>query len=276
MKGKPMSPALKHTLPLTVLSLTLTLPAIAAEPAPSLEPLQGKWQTTKTNNEGQRYSQVLSIQKDKLTFEIQDEDGQARFVAKATIKTERLGPFEVFTSSGIQAGRSVDALEAVDDSRASIYTLRDGKLIIASNFDKERENQRPGIDVYNRVEAPKQAAAGKSGGEDRLVGNWNVEVSLGDDTRDYEFRFAKSEGQLQATLVSPRSGDHKAKSVTFKEDDLLLEVDRDIQGNEVTFVYKGKLSSDGLSGKVSVKGYEDQFTGTWKASKKTSQGEAGK
>ena len=41
----------------------------------------------------------------------------------------------------------------------------------------------------------------------------------------------------------------------------------EVQGNQATSVYEGKLTTAGLSGKVSVKGFEDQFSDSWKASR---------
>jgi len=243
------------------------LPALAAENPPSLEPLQGKWMVAKTHREGQRYSQIIEVKKDKLTFQVLGEEGRVRLFAKGTIQTERAGAFNVLTLTDIQGGRSADELEPVDDTRALVYTLRDGQLFLASNFDKERSNEKPTVETYVRVEATKEATAGSGGGESRLMGTWKVELSFGDNNFDYGLRISKGDGRLEATLISPRSGEHKCKSVSFKDGELVIEVDREIEGNQVTFIYKGKLTEDGLAGTTVVKGREDQFNGRWKASK---------
>jgi len=78
---------------------------------------------------------------------------------------------------------------------------------------------------------------------------------------------AETEGKLSGAIISPRSGEHKFKSVTFTDGKLAMELPRDIQGNQVTFLYTGALMGNELSGDVVVKGYEDQFKGTWKATK---------
>jgi len=55
--------------------------------------------------------------------------------------------------------------------------------------------------------------------------------------------------------------------VTWADEKLTMELDRDYDGNAVTLIYTAKLGADGLSGSVAAKGAEDQFSGTWKARK---------
>ena len=77
----------------------------------------------------------------------------------------------------------------------------------------------------------------------------------------------ENDSGLIGTLVSPRSGEYKAKSVSLNNGAFEMTVDREIEGNSVTFVYKGNLKDSGLSGTLQVKGYGDQFTGNWKATR---------
>lgn len=72
-------------------------------------------------------------------------------------------------------------------------------------------------------------------------------------------------GWRQGLSSSPRSGEHKFRSATFKNGNLHMEIDREYAGTAVTLVYGGKLSGKRLSGKVVLKGYEDQLSGTWEA-----------
>ena len=257
---------ISKTLALACLGLGFPLSSVAAEGAPNLEPLQGKWSVTKTNRENQRYSQVLEITQDKFTFQIVGDDAQVRMFAKGTAQAEKAGPVAVLKLSNLQGGRSADELAPVDDTRAIVFTVREGKLFLASNFDKERANENPGVDVYVRVETPK-AAASASSREDKLLGNWKVDVSLADQNIDYGLRIARADGKLAVTLISPRSGEYKAKSVTYQNEELVMEFEREIQGNNVTLIYKGKLSGDAFSGTVTAKGFEDQYSGQWKARK---------
>ena len=222
---------------------------------------------TKTNREGDRYSQTIEIKLDKLTFEIRDADNQVRMAGKGKVKLEKAGPFQVLSLSDIQAGRSLDELEPVDETRAAVYRVVDGKLYVASNLDRERETERPGMDVYGLVTGTVEAAGSPVGDEGAVLGTWKLEVTIGDNTRDYELRIAKPDGQLKATLISPRSGEHACRSVQIKDGELVVEVEREVQGNPVIYVYKAKLSGQTLTGKVTVKGYEDQFSGQVKGTK---------
>ena len=244
----------------------LTLSALAAGEAPSLEPLQGKWSVTKTNREGRAYSQTIEIKKNQMTLQIFDAEEQLRLHAQGTIKTEKNGPFEVLVVSDIRAGRSVSELESVDDPRSMIYALRGERLFLASNFDRERNNERPTMDVYTRKAAAADTGGTSSGNEAKLLGTWKMELVLGENTLDYELRIARKGESLEGILVSPRTGEHKSKSIQLKDGEVVIEVERELEGNPATFIYQGKLTAEGLAGKFSVKG-QDQFSGNWKATK---------
>jgi len=241
---------------LSILCLSLTVATATAAEAPSLEALQGAWSAKRTNQEGQIISQLLEFKQDRMTFKMAGTDGELRFFAKGAVAVQKLGPFHTLKISGIQAGRSEDAAEAVDDERTSVFVLDGDTLTLASNFDRTRANQPPRAEAYSRVDA----AA-------KLAGTWKMEVRIGDNDSDYQLRLAQAGGQLAATLVSPRSGEHKFRKVTLADDKLTMELDRDYDGNAVTLIYTGKLEADGLSGSVVAKGAEDQFSGTWKARK---------
>ncbi len=249
---------------LAILCLATTFPMAAAED-PSLDSVQGKWIVKKTSPEGQAYTQTIEIMKDKLTFFLAGSDGEVRFFAKAAVKSEKLGPFKVLSLSGIEAGRSSSETKAVDDDRLSLYTLRDGALTLASNFDKLREKQEPTVDTYTRVTTPKKTASAAVDDADKLVGAWKLDVTLAENTRDYELRIARTDGKLGGAIISPRSGETKLKAITYTEGKLAMELVRDIQGTEATFLYAGKLEGEKLSGTVAVKGFEDQYSGTWTA-----------
>jgi hypothetical protein len=235
--------------------------ALSAE-SPMLAKLQGKWSGKRTASDGQEVTQTIEIKGDKLVFQLFNADKELRFVAKGSVKAEMLGPFSVLKITDIQAGRSADETEPVNDDRTTVYLLSGQTLTLASNFDKERENQRPSADRYERVEAAKEAAP-----TGKLPGKWKVVVKMGEDDRDYEMNLVETGSNFSGVLISPRSGEHKFKSVTFTNGKLTMELPRDIEGNEVTFLYTGELKGSELSGDVVVKGYEDQFKGTWKATR---------
>jgi hypothetical protein len=240
------------------LCLSLTAASVGAADSPSLDALQGAWSAKRTNQEGQVVSQVLEFKNDRLAFRIVGADGEVRFFAKGAVAAQKLGPFQTLKITGIQAGRSEDSAEPVDDERTSVFVLDGDTLTLASNFDKAREGQPPRAETYSRR---------KEEGAAKLAGTWKMDVRIGENDSDYELRFTQVEGKLAATLISPRSGEHKFRTVTWADDKLAMELDRDYDGNKVTLVYSGKLGAEGLSGSVVAKGAEDQFSGTWKARK---------
>ena len=235
---------------------------VAAESA-ALAKLQGRWQGKRTNSEGREATATIEIKGEKLTFQLFDGE-QLRLIAKGNVKAEKHGPFNVLTITGIEGGRLASELEATGDDRSTVYFLKAETLTLASNFDKDRENEKPRVETYQRVES--KAAATPSDAS-KLAGKWKMTAKLGEDERDYEMNLAEADGKLSGTLISPRSGEHKFKSVTFSSGKLSMELPREIQGNDVTFLYTGELTVSELSGSVTVKGYEDQFTGSWTAKK---------
>ena len=245
------------------LSLTVVLAATAAD-SPNLDALQGVWSAKRTNQEGQVVSQVLEIRKDRMSFKLFGANGEIRFFAKGAVAVQQLGPFQTLKITGIQAGRSEDSAEAVDDERTSVFLLDGDSLTLASNFDKARADQPPRAETYSRGRV---AAKPPEDATSKLAGTWKLDVSLGGNDADYELRLTQTEGKLAATLISPRSGEHQFRKVTWADEKLAMELEREYDGNKVTLLYTGKLGADGLSGRVVVKGAEDQFSGTWKARK---------
>jgi hypothetical protein len=247
-----------------LLAYTLASTATAAD-SPSLDTLQGAWSAKRTNQEGQVVSQVLEIKNDRLTFKLMSAEGELRFFAKGAASVQKLGPFQTLKISDIKAGQSEDSAETVDDERTSVFVLDGETLTLASNFDKVRANQPPRTETYSRSKAtakaqPEDAAA-------KLAGTWKMDVHVNDNDSDYQLRFSQADGKLSATLISPRSGEHKFRKVTWADEKLEMELDREFDNNTVTLIYTGKLEGDGLVGKVVAKGAEDQFSGTWKAKK---------
>src|SRR5436190_15303425 len=219
--------------------------------ASDLAALQGRWTVARTNQEGQVYSQVLQFENDQLTFQLLSADSKVRFVSRGTIKTTKAAQLDLLSITGIRAGRSEDEMQPVDDARTLVYTVRDSDLFLASNFDRVRQNEKPATETYVRA-----ADSDALNPEARLVGKWKMDVALGDNNYDYELRIAKARNQLEGVMVSPRSGEHRCKAVRLEKDNVVIEIDRDIEGTPVTFVYKGNATADGLSGQVEVKGQD--------------------
>ena len=248
----------------TALALLAVASSSMAAESPGLAKLQGKWSTKRAGSDGQDASFTMEIKGEKLTFEAFRGDNELRFVAKGNIKAEMQGPFHVLKITQIEAGGSASDLQPVNDDRSSVYFLQDDTLTLASNFDKERDNEKPRLEVYQRVAT--KAASIPGGDMAKLVGKWKMTVKSGDGERDYDITFAEADGKLSGTLISPRSGEYKFKSITLSDGKLTMELPRTIQENEVTFLYTGKLKDGELTGDVTVKEFED-FKGTWTAKK---------
>ncbi|MCZ6793901.1 MAG: alpha/beta hydrolase-fold protein [Planctomycetota bacterium] len=121
------------------------------------------------------------------------------------------------------------------------------------------------LEALDRAQSSPAGDAGAS-----LAGLWDVLVDFGGNEIDYTLRIRRAGDKLEAVLISPRSGEHKMDKISFKDGKLHMEIERDIQGNRVNFVYDAELTEKGLAGKVVPEGLEDLFSGTWKATKKKS------
>ncbi len=137
-----------------------TLFASAALFADDAQLLSGKWSVKKTNDQGQNYTQTIEVKNGKFTFEIIGSDDQVAIHAVGDLKLEKLGPFSSAKFTRIRAGQSDSSMEDVDDEYVTIYVLDGDKLTMATNFDKQRERQKPTAEVYQKVKAaaPKPAA----------------------------------------------------------------------------------------------------------------------
>jgi hypothetical protein len=236
---------------LAFLLVLFEAPAFSAEESASLEALQGKWSAKRPEGE----TRSLEFNRDKVTFEIVGSDGQIRALARGSVKAVSLSPFKVLQVSNVQIGRSADDLKPSEEELSFVYTFHEGSLVVANNFDKARDRQKPDLIVYNRLSSPNS----------KITGTWKLELEFADNTYDYTLRIAESGGNLSAVLVSPRSGEHKVKTVKLNGDAFTMEIDRELENNPVTFVYHGKLAGDTLSGECNLKGAGQDASGTWKA-----------
>ena len=121
--------------------------------ADDLESLSGKWSVKKTNDQGQNITQTIEVKKDKFVFEILTSDDNVVLHAEGDFKLEKLGPFSVARFSHIRAGSSASNLDDVDDVYTSVYALDEDSWTMATNFDKQRDGQKPSLDIYHHVKA---------------------------------------------------------------------------------------------------------------------------
>jgi S-formylglutathione hydrolase FrmB len=132
--------------------------------------------------------------------------------------------------------------------------------------------------LTRQLEALKAAeAARKKAGDTAkagIAGTWKMILRIPDqDDRDYDLRFQEDGAKLKGTLISPRSGEHDMRSVSFADGVLRMEIEREILGNNVTFLYEGKLEGQKLSGKVGVKEVPN-VSGEWFAERKAEEAPA--
>jgi hypothetical protein len=128
--------------------------------ADDLEALSGKWLVKKVNDQGQNITQTLEIKKDKFVFQILTTDDNVVLYAEGDLKLEKFGPFNSARFFGIRGGGSASNMNDVEDVYVSVYTLEGDTWTMATNFDKDRDNQKPSLDIYRRVKtaaAPKPA-----------------------------------------------------------------------------------------------------------------------
>lgn len=119
--------------------------------------LAGKWTTKKTNEQGESIRQTIEVKKDKFTFQIMSEDDKVQLFAQGDLKFEKAGPFNAVRFVHIKGGSSASDLEDVEDEYACIYMLDGDTWTLATNFDKDREHQKPTADVYKRASKPVEA-----------------------------------------------------------------------------------------------------------------------
>ena len=130
------------------LAVAFSSPAFAED----LSMLAGKWSVQKTNEDGQRFSQEIEIKKDKFTFKVIGADGETRLYAEGDVKVDKAGPFKTVVFSNIKAGQSASDADPIDDTYTSIYKLgEDDTFLLVTNFDKDRDGQKPSLDVYHKA-----------------------------------------------------------------------------------------------------------------------------
>jgi hypothetical protein len=132
--------------------LGLLMSGVAALAADDLSALSGKWSTKKTNDQGS-FTQTIEIKKDKFVFQIIGGDDNVVIYAEGDLKLDKLGPFTSAKFFHIRGGPSAGNTTEVDDEYISVYVLDEDTWTLSTNFDKQRENQKPGVDVYKRIKS---------------------------------------------------------------------------------------------------------------------------
>lgn len=106
------------------------------------------------------------------------------------------------------------------------------------------------------------------GGAHPLVGEWELSLTLGDQSLNYTLRCEAEGDGVKGILVSPRSGEHPVEAVTLDKEKVTVRLKRNYEGTEVTFIYSGRLENGSLAGTVVLDGRESEGSGTWSAKRK--------
>jgi hypothetical protein len=115
--------------------------------------MQGKWLVKRTSEEGRHYTQTVELKKDKFIFEIKGQDDSFTFHAEGEVKFEKAGEFSAMHFLHIRTGQSAEDMHEVDDEHRVIYVIDGDTWTVAMNFAEPHRNEKPRLDVYQRVKA---------------------------------------------------------------------------------------------------------------------------
>ena len=81
-----------------------------------------------------------------------DRDGQTRLYAEGDVKVDKAGPFKTLIFTNIKAGESDSDTSPIEETYTSIYKIgEDNSFMLITNFDKDRDQQKPSLDVYHKA-----------------------------------------------------------------------------------------------------------------------------
>jgi uncharacterized protein (TIGR03067 family) len=220
------------------LPLAAALLSHAALAMDDLEALAGKWAVKKVSEQGQEYTQTIAVKKDKFVFQILGAEGRVVLYAEGDLKLDKLGPFNAAHFLKIRAGGSASDLRDVDDEYVAIYRLEGDAWTMASNLDKERERQRPSLDIYRRVKETAEPATlvidEIEMADTPQSATWFLyfEANVGDVTRSYHVEgkgYDKNQVTIPVALELPKIQAGQKCSFKLQLDD----VDEDVSTDEV-------------------------------------------
>jgi hypothetical protein len=229
----------------------LSYPVLAMD---DLEGLAGQWSVKKVNEQGQDYTQTITVKKDKFVFRILGAEGRVVLYAEGDVKLDKLGPFSAAHFLNIRAGSSASDLQDVDDEYVSIYRLEGDVWTMASSFDKERGQQKPGVDIYRRVKATPELAT--------LVID---EIEMADTPQGatwFLFFEAKAGGVTRSYHVEGKGYDKNHVSIP-----VALELPQIQPGQKCAF----KLQLDDVDADVCTDEVDNRSTGEFAISQKGAQ-----
>lgn len=217
--------------------------------------LTGKWSVKRVNDQGQSFVQNLEIKKDKFVFEIKGADGNLALHAEGDVKFEKAGPFNVAHFLHIRAGQSASDLQEVSEERSNPYVIDGDNWLMASNFEEDRQ-QKPSLDVYQRVKESADSGAGK------LVID-EVQMTATPQSATWYFCFEAKIGETTRRYYVENKGYDKSQ-VTIP---VMLELPKAQAGQKVTF----KMQLDDIDGDACSDEPDNRSTGEFTVNERGSK-----
>jgi hypothetical protein len=220
----------------------------ASEPwkaARSLAPeLAGSWDIVAKTDEGDNEHQIDFIQSvSGFAGTAKNDNGSTEFTQVKVDKNELslVLPFGEGTVKVAAVYQNVNTL-------AGEWTYLDSLDVEAATGEWSASKNVPGAEI---------------------VGEWALELSIGDNVLESALTVTRDGDGFEGVYNSPRSGITECDRVTFSDGKLLATMSIEIQGNDVEFVLNAALDDgEELSGTMVAKGYEDQFSAQWTATRK--------
>jgi hypothetical protein len=131
-----MKTILKYSILLTLTAL-FTFTGQAAD----LDRLAGKWAVEKTNDDGQKFKQVLELKDAKFNFWMKTLEGDTFIYATGKASAEKVGDLRILKLTDIKAGESEDNIADIYDDRTIVYRMGYRTLTLATNFESYRDEE---------------------------------------------------------------------------------------------------------------------------------------
>jgi putative tributyrin esterase len=234
--------------------------ALASAPAEgsaakvSIDSVVGRWNAHSTLPDGTESESVLRVERRGVGISARAEwnDGANGLdLDIAELRGDRLELEGEIERDGEKLSLRVEA-KLVD------ATSLEGKWMVLSAV---------GAELFSGAWKAKKDAILAKPSDRKLDGKWNLVLDFAGQNADYGLRLRTSGSGLEAVLISPRSGEHPVRKAVFADGKFELEVDRNLDGSDVTFLYEGRLEGEKLSGTFKVRPFEDQYSGSWSATR---------
>lgn len=132
---------------LALLPLSLNSTARAAD-SPTAA-VDGTWTSKLKLPRGGELLTVLVIDQGKFTHRV-TAGGVVQFHSTGKVALEEMKPFKLMAFTGVVWGHSETEKLDLGEDRRSPYSLHEGILYLANNFDKLRKDEAPRLDAFEK------------------------------------------------------------------------------------------------------------------------------